>query len=233
MSYEPCGHNGKQFTLYDYHMGMRGSSGKVLLRILTSIQDFVNKEQKTPAYMKLNQNGKIPTLVDHQRDDFAIWESNAILQYLISEYDTEHKISVADDDKEGKYRTEQWLFFQASGQGPYFGQAQWFMYFHPEHIPSAIKRYQDEIRRVFGVLDNVLKDREWLVGDKFTIADLSFIKYTDYAAEKLLGDDFDLEKEFPYVANWHNRMLARPSVQKVFAYKDARKAEFGDDVTAW
>lgn len=122
---------------------------------------------------------QIPTLVDHQRGDFAIWESNAILQYLVSEYDKEHKISVADDDKEGKYRTEQWLFFQASGQGPYFGydylplsdrirdahlcfrQAQWFMYFHPEHLPSAIKRYQDEIRRVFGVLDNVLSERDW------------------------------------------------------------------------
>lgn len=104
------------------------------------VADFVNKEQKTAEYMKINPNGKvssalvsampdnddyafcqIPTLVDHNNNNFAIWESNAILQYLVSEYDKEHKISVADDDKEGKYRTEQWLFFQASGQGPYFG----------------------------------------------------------------------------------------------------------------
>ncbi|EJD54332.1 glutathione S-transferase, partial [Auricularia subglabra TFB-10046 SS5] len=195
--------------------------------------DFVNKEQKTAEYRKLNPNGKIPTLVDHQNNNFAIWESNAILQYLVGEYDKEHKISVAADDKEGKYRTEQWLFFQAAGQGPYFGQAQWFLYFHPEQLPSAVKRYQDEIRRVFGVLNDVLSERDWSVSHRCTIADLSFIKYTDYAVERLLGKDFDFEKEYPNVYHWHARMLARPAVQKVFAYKSARKAELGEDITAW
>ena len=69
--------------------------------------DFVNKEQKSNEYRKLNPNGKIPTLVDHNNNNFAIWESNAILQYLVSEYDKDHKISVSDDDREGKYKTEQ------------------------------------------------------------------------------------------------------------------------------
>jgi hypothetical protein len=69
--------------------------------------DFVNKQQKSTPYLDINPNGKIPTLVDHKNNDFAIWESNAILQYLVAEYDKEHKISVADDDKAGKYKTEQ------------------------------------------------------------------------------------------------------------------------------
>jgi len=195
--------------------------------------DFVNKQQKSTPYLDLNPNGKIPTLVDHKNNDFAIWESNAILQYLVSEYDKEHKISVADDDKEGKYKTEQWLFFQASGQGPYFGQAQWFMYYHPEKLPTAIKRYQDEIRRVLGVLDNVLSKQEWLVGDKCTIADLSFIKYTDYAVAKLLGPDFDFAAEFPNTYKWHTRMLERPAIKTVFKNKDERKKQLGEDITAW
>ena len=64
---------------------------------------------------------------------------------------------------------------------PYFGQAGWFKLFHPEKVPSALERYQKEILRVWGVLESVLSEREWLVGDKCTIADLSFIAYVQLA----------------------------------------------------
>ena len=95
--------------------------------------------------------------------------------YLVDKYDPEHKISaVAEADK---YHQLQWLFFQSSGQGPYFGQAAWFSWYHPEKIPSAVDRYKNEIRRVLGVLDGVLAKQEWLVADKLTVADLSFIPY--------------------------------------------------------
>ena len=100
-------------------------------------------------------------------------ESDAIIAYLVDTYDTERKISAADTKE--KYEELQWLFFQASGQGPYFGQAVWFSVFHPEKIPSAIERYQNEIKRVFSVLESVLSKREWLVGNKVSIADISFI----------------------------------------------------------
>ena len=100
-------------------------------------------------------------------------ESDAILTYIVDKYDPEHKISAATE--EDKYRQLQWLFFQASGQGPYFGQAAWFSYFHPEKIPSAQERYRNEILRVLGVLDGVIAKQEWLVAGKPTIADLSFI----------------------------------------------------------
>jgi len=112
-----------------------------------------------------------------------------------------------------------WLYFQASGQGPYFGQAQWFTYFAPEKIPYAIERYQKEIRRVFGVLNNVLSKREWLVGNKCTIADLSFIRYNELAATELLEPGFDLSKEFPKVDAWQQKMKERDSVVKVYEYK--------------
>jgi glutathione S-transferase len=102
-------------------------------------------------------------------------ESNAILQYIVDKYDKERKISTADGDD--KFVELQWLYFQASGQGPYFGQAGWFSYYHPEKVPSAVERYKKEIIRVLGVLESVLSKQEWLVGGKLTIADISFIPY--------------------------------------------------------
>lgn len=100
-------------------------------------------------------------------------ESDAILLYLVDRYDPEHKISVSDEHE--KYTQLQWLFFQSSGQGPYYGQLGWFAFFHEEKIPSAIERYKNEVKRVIGVLDGVLSKQPWLVGGKPTIADLSFI----------------------------------------------------------
>ena len=100
-------------------------------------------------------------------------ESDAILTYLVEKYDPEHKISAAT--AEDKITQLQWLFFQSSGQGPYFGQAAWFTFYHPEKIPSAVDRYKNEIKRVLGVLDGVLAKQEWLVAGKATIADISFI----------------------------------------------------------
>ena len=105
-------------------------------------------------------------------------ESDAILLYLADKYDTERKLSVGDGEE--KFQQLQWLFFQASGQGPYYGQAAWFSFFHSEKIPSAVDRYKKEIVRVLSVLESVLSKQEWLVGGKFTIADLSFITYAAY-----------------------------------------------------
>jgi len=110
----------------------------------------------------------------------------------------------------------QWLFFQASGQGPMWGQAGWIVMFHEEKLPSAITRYQKEVKRVLGVLESVLKDKEWLVGGKCTIADLSFVPWN-----LLLGlvfgiegyASFDLAKEFPCVNAWHQRMITRPAIK--------------------
>lgn len=80
--------------------------------------DFSKKEQKAPEHTRYNPNGRIPTLIDHRNGDFVIWESNAILLYLVDKYDKEHKISVTDE--KDKYAMLQWLFFQASGQGCVF-----------------------------------------------------------------------------------------------------------------
>ena len=72
------------------------------------------------------------------------------------------------------YTQLQWLYFQASGQGPYFGQAGWFLFYHPEKVSSAVERYRNETKRVLGVLESVLSKQEWLVGGRLTVADIAF-----------------------------------------------------------
>lgn len=76
---------------------------------------FEKGEQKAPEYTKYNPNGRIPALIDHHNGDFVIWESDAILLYLVDRYDQEKKLTVTDEKE--RYSLIQWLFFQASGQG--------------------------------------------------------------------------------------------------------------------
>lgn len=106
------------------------------------------------------------------------------------------------------------------GQGPYFGQAAWFLNFHPEKIPSAVERYIKEVRRVLGVLDNILVGKEYLVGDRVSYADLSFVSWNwalDFFAEHIP----DWQEEFPNTAAWNARLNARPAVKKTRAEKTA------------
>ncbi|KAI0761930.1 glutathione S-transferase C-terminal-like protein [Trametes elegans] len=212
------------FTLYHTIFGPNGWKVDMVFEELglsrrTVYLDLTKDEQHSPEHLKYNPNGRIPTLIDHRNGDFAVWESDAILAYLVEKYDVEHKISFGDLER--KAQILQWLFFQASGQGPYFGQAAHFLFYHPERIPSAVERYQKEILRVFGVLESVLSKQEWLVGGKCTVADLSFIVWNTSATTLLLKDypGFDLEKDFPAVYRWHTALLNRESVKKVNALR--------------
>ncbi|KAI0685586.1 glutathione S-transferase [Cytidiella melzeri] len=216
-----------QFTLYSHKGGPNGWKVAIVLEELglhyeTKFLDFQKGEHKAEEHTKLNPNGRIPTLVDHNNGDFTIWESDAIILYLVDTYDTEHKISVSDTKE--KYEQLQWLFFQASGQGPYFGQAAWFKFFHSERIESATERYANEIKRVFSVLESVLSKKEWLVGGKPTVADLSFIPWNDFAVTGILGSDFVLADSYPAVAAWREKLSERASVKKIQADKEKAKA---------
>jgi len=214
--------HGKQFTLYSHKGAPNGWKAAIVLEELGLTYepvylDFSKQEQKGPEYLKINPNGRIPAIVDHHNNDFAVWETLAISEYLVDKYDKDHKISSTGMDK---YTQLQWLAFQASGQGPYFGQSSWFQRHHSEKIPSAIERYNNEIRRVFGVLDGVLTKQKYLVGDKATIADLSFIPW-NVGVLTVLIPDIDIEKNYPSLARWHNELVAREAVKKVYAVKNS------------
>jgi len=124
-------------------------------------------EQKEPWYLDLNPNGRIPTLVDHDNDDFVVFESGAIMIYL-----AEKTGRLMPKDVQGRSTVMQWLMFQMGGVGPMMGQANVFYRYAPERIPYAIDRYQREVRRLFEVLNTRLRDHEYLAGD-YSIADIS------------------------------------------------------------
>lgn len=118
-----------------------------------------------------------------------------------------------------KYAEYQWLHFQMSGQGPYFGQKAWFSNFHAEKLPSAELRYANEIRRVLGVIeDHLTKQKtEYLVCNTATYADLSWVTWN--ALLGWLMPELDVKKDFPKFAAWNEKLVARPAVAKVLAAK--------------
>jgi glutathione S-transferase len=125
------------------------------------------KEQKEAWYLKLNPNGRIPTIVDHDNGGFAVFESGAILIYL-----AEKTGKLLPKDVQGRSLVIQWLMFQMGNVGPMMGQANVFYRYAPEKIPYAIERYQREVRRLLEVLDTRLGEAEYLAGD-YSIADIA------------------------------------------------------------
>ncbi|KAI9775222.1 MAG: hypothetical protein M1839_001340 [Geoglossum umbratile] len=170
-------------------------------------------EQRTPSYLAINPNGRIPALTDANFPDgqpIHLFESGSILQYLVARYDPEHKISYPAGSRE-HYAVNSWLFFQNAGVGPMQGQAAHFTRYAPEKIQYGVDRYTNESRRLYGVLDKHLAQSAsgYLVGDRCTIADISLWGWTASCA--WCGINID---EFPALKAWRDRMLARPGVEK-------------------
>ncbi|EXL40810.1 glutathione S-transferase [Fusarium oxysporum f. sp. radicis-lycopersici 26381] len=174
---------------------------------------------KNESYTLVNPNGRVPAIED-PNTGIKLWESGAIVEYLIDTYDHDHKLSFMAAPE--TYLAKQWLFFQVSGQAPYYGQSAWFQRSHPEKVQSVIDRYVNEMYRVNGVLDGVLSTREWLVGTKCSYADLAFLAWQRWAP-KYAGED--IHEKFPNVGAWIKRMETRPAVQKVMRDQDQAMAE--------
>ncbi|KAJ6107712.1 glutathione S-transferase [Penicillium sp. IBT 18751x] len=168
---------------------------------------------KKPEYLEITPNGRLPTIKD-PNTGIILWESAAIILYLVEQYDKEGKLSY--NQLPERYLTQQWLAFQASGQGPYYGQATWFARFHPEQLPSATERYVNEIIRVIGVLEEGLtrNGTGWLVGNKCTYADLSFITWSGVGEGLLqeLNKADKLEEGYPRYTAWMKSLKGREKV---------------------
>lgn len=211
-------------TLYSHEIGPNPWKVAIILSALGLEYKtiFVSFEQvKQPPFTEINPNGRLPAIIDPNQG-ITLWESGAIVQYLIETYDVWHKISYETFPE--KYHAQQWLHFQMSGQGPYYGQLGWFKR-QPESHPFAIKRYSDEIRRVTSVLDKALEDRLWLVGDKCTFADLSFVTWQDLLGFISPDQVEDFAREFPNVEAWMGRMKERADVKKVLDEKQQAMAK--------
>lgn len=115
----------------------------------------------------------------------------------------------------------QWLYFQASGQGPYYGQAVWYIKVCNGEPKECVERYQAETKRVLTVLNSVLEGKDWLVGDKLTAADISFLQWNTSADRIILDPEF-IDNEAPNVRRWMNAMIARPAIKKVMDERVAK-----------
>lgn len=165
-------------------------------------------DMKKEPFESINPNGRVPAIED-PNTGITLWESGAILEYLVETYDKQHTISF-DSGSQDYFYAKQWLHFQVSGQGPYFGQGVWFTRFHHEKLESAKERYYKEINRVSGVLDKYLAGKEYLVGNKFSYVDLAFVPWF----ETLPFIEIDVSKDFPNLDAWLNRQKARPAIAK-------------------
>ena len=163
--------------------------------------NLVASEQKTPEFLAINPNGRIPAIVD---DGFAVFESGAILIYL-----AEKTGLLMPSDAQGRSRVIQWLMFQMGGIGPMMGQANVFYRYLPEKIPVAIARYQNECRRLFEVLDRRLGEAEWLAGKEYSMADIA--NWCWVRTYKWSGVSID---ELPNLRRWLDAMKERPACQK-------------------
>lgn len=170
-------------------------------------------EQHAPAFRAINPNGKVPAIVDTDGPggkEARVFDSNAILLYL--------------GDKTGRFigspadRPEllSWLFFIATGIGPYSGQAVHFQHAVPEQLPYAINRYRREVERHYQVLNDHLARRDYIVGADYSIADIAAWGWLDRAARVLPGDT-DALAAFPHLSRWFKAIDARPAVKRARA----------------
>lgn len=168
--------------------------------------DLAAQEQKSPAFLRLNPNGRIPAIVDPDGpggQPLSVFESGAILWYL-----AERHPGLMPADPVQRVRALEYTFFQVGGVGPMFGQAGWFAR-HGADMPRAVDRYQTEARRLTAVLEARLQAVPWLAGDVFSVADImnfGWLRAPDYAGVRLA--------DHPAVQDWAARIAARPAVQR-------------------
>ena len=165
--------------------------------------DLSQGEQKRPAFLALNPNGRIPAIVDRDADNFAVFESGAILLYL-----AEKTGQLLPSDAKGRSRVTQWLMFQMGGVGPMQGQANVFFRYFPEKLQGPIDRYQHETRRLYEVLDSRLGESQYLADD-YSIADIAtypWVRIHDWAGVSVDG--------LEHLQRWMSDLAARPAVQR-------------------
>lgn len=176
--------------------------------------DIGKGDQFEPGFVAISPNSKIPAIVDSDGPDgkpYAMFESGAILLYL-----AEKTGQLLPAPKSQRFEAIQWLMFQMGGVGPMFGQTHHFLRAAPEPVPYAIERYSKETRRLYGVLDRHLADKEWL-GAEYSVADIATFPWT----ARHEWHKVDLA-EYPNVKRWYDRIAARPAVQRGMKVPSAR-----------
>ena len=173
---------------------------------------LADKDVKSPEFLSLNPNNKIPAIIDPNGPDgtpIGLWESGAILLYL-----AEKTGKLIGETASDRHKITQWLMFQMGGVGPMFGQMGFFWKFAGKDIedPRPRNRYRDEAIRLLGVVDKALEGQDWIAGD-YSIADIALAPWLNavhfYGTKDEVGFD-DLKNVPAYI----ERFMARPAVEK-------------------
>ncbi|RCK59646.1 Glutathione S-transferase 1 [Candida viswanathii] len=177
--------------------------------------DISTNEQKSDWFVKLNPNGRIPTIVDpnFKSGPVAISQTGAILQYLADQYDTDHKYSYPQGTAE-YYKTLEYLIFQVSENGPIQGQLNHFKIYAPEKVPYGITRYENDTKRIYGVYEDILSrnsanGNKYLVGDRYTVADIALFGWANFLSKV----DIDIN-QWPLLGKWFSAIKELPGVEK-------------------
>ena len=170
-------------------------------------------EQKADAFQKLNPNAKVPVLVDPEgrSKEFVLTESAAILVYLAEKYGKFMPATV-----EEKARVFEQLFFHASGISPAFGNSGFFQKLASEKVPMAIDRFHTEAKRLTGLLDTILANKEYVAGNEYTIADMAHFGWMWRSA--FAGIDL---VDYPHVKRWYDQVAGRPAVKVAISKLEA------------
>ena len=163
--------------------------------------DMAAQQQKTPEFLAINPNGRIPAIVD---DGFPVFESGAILIWL-----AEKTGKFLPSDAQARSTVIQWVMWQMGGLGPMMGQLNVFKRYFPEHIPAAIERYERESYRLFGVMDARLAQSPYLAGDDYSIADIAcwpWVRAHEWPGLTLDGH--------PHLKAWAEKIGAREAVRR-------------------
>lgn len=172
--------------------------------------DITKGEQLTPEFLALNPNGKVPVIIDPQGPDgvpVTVFESGAILMYLAEKTGKLWPARMTD-----RYQVIQWLMFQMANVGPMFGQATHFLrYAPPSEAAYGTRRYLDQVRRLYDVMEGQLSKNTWLAGDAYSIADIATYPWAGrlYNVYQVPMD------EYPAVARWKDAIKARPAFERI------------------
>jgi GST-like protein len=175
---------------------------------------FEKNEQRSPAYLALNPNNKIPAIIDPDGpggQPLPLWESGAILLYL-----AEKTGQFLPQDPARRYETIQWLMFQNGAIGPMFGQFGYFYQMGGKDIedPRPREHFLEEVKRLLGVLEGRLEGRSWIMGDDYTIADITTFPWVNGLLGRYAAGDLVEADKLPNVRRVLQAFLARPAVAK-------------------
>ncbi|GJJ09207.1 hypothetical protein Clacol_003429 [Clathrus columnatus] len=215
------------FTLYSSGTTPNPAKAAILFEELGLSYKVIHKDfgdgsngVKAADYLKINPNGRVPSIIDHKNNDKIVWESGAVLFYLAEKYDTAGKYLGTNIDE--KTEVMQWVIFQVSGMGPMQGSVNYFRHLHPvKNLDQSVyDRFTNETYRVWNVLEQRLEGREWLALDRFTVADIAV--YTWLKVAPFGGLEIS---RFPRLEAYFNRIsefgTVKVAYEKLVAAKPA------------